>query len=43
MNEAETHYETLDRELLGVVYALRKWRHYLHGSRTTVVADKLAH
>jgi hypothetical protein len=39
MNEAETHYETHDRELLGVVYALRKWRHYLHGSRTTVVTD----
>jgi hypothetical protein len=37
--EAETHYETHDRELLAVVYALRKWRHYLHGSRTTVVTD----
>jgi hypothetical protein len=31
-NPTERRYEIYDQELLGIVRALRKWRHYLYGS-----------
>lgn len=32
LNDAERNYEIYDRELLGIVRALKSWRHYLEGS-----------
>jgi len=32
LNPAERNYDIYDRELLGVIRALKEWRHYLHGS-----------
>ena len=32
LNLAEQNYNIYDRELLGVIHALKEWRHYLHGS-----------
>jgi hypothetical protein len=39
MIPAERNYEVHDQELLAVVYALKKWRHYVQGTRTTVITD----
>ena len=36
---AQRNYPTHDRELLAIVVALKKWRHYIDGKRTTVVTD----
>ena len=37
-NDTEKRYEIYDRELLGIVRALREWRHYIQGSgHTTMV------
>ena len=36
--DAERKYEIYDRELLGIIHALKEWRHYIQGSgHTTVV------
>ena len=32
LNPAERNYDIYDRELLGVIHALKEWRHYLYGS-----------
>ena len=42
LNPAESRYPTHDQELLSVVHALKKWRHYLHGKRFTVITDSWA-
>ena len=39
MTPAETRYPVHDKEMLAVVYALKKWRHYLLGTHTSVVTD----
>jgi transposase InsO family protein len=39
LSPAETRYPVHDREMLAVIYALKKWRHYLLGTHTTVVTD----
>jgi transposase InsO family protein len=39
MTPTETRYPVHDKEMLAVVYALKKWRHYLLGTSTTVVTD----
>jgi RNase H-like domain found in reverse transcriptase/Reverse transcriptase (RNA-dependent DNA polymerase) len=37
-SETERKYEIYDRELLGIIRALKKWRHYIQGSgHTTIV------
>jgi hypothetical protein len=38
---AERNYEVYDRELLGIICALREWRHYVQGSphETIVYSD----
>ena len=36
--DTERKYEIYDRELLGIIQALKEWRHYIQGSgHTTVV------
>lgn len=39
--EAERNYEIYDRELLGIIRALKAWRHYLEGSghSVTILSD----
>lgn len=39
LSPAEQNYHTTDREMLGVVHALRTWRCYLEGVQFTVVTD----
>jgi hypothetical protein len=39
MLPAETRYAVHEQELLAVVQALKAWRHYVHGSKFTVVTD----
>ena len=37
-NDTERNYEIYDRELLGVIQALKEWHHYIQGSgHTTIV------
>ena len=36
--DTERKYEIYDRELLGIIHTLKKWRHYIQGSgHTTIV------
>jgi transposase InsO family protein len=37
MNQAERRYQTPDAELLAIVKAFKKWRHYLEGSRYPII------
>ena len=39
LNEAEQKYSTHERELLGIIHALKQWRPYLHGSKFTIKTD----
>ena len=39
LHDAETRYPARDKELLGVVSALRQWRHYLLGRKFTLHTD----
>ena len=31
LNLAETRYSAYERQLLGIIWVIRKWRHYLEG------------
>jgi hypothetical protein len=42
LTPAERNYPVHDREMLAVVYALRKWRHYLLGRPVTILTDHKA-
>jgi transposase InsO family protein len=42
LTPAEVKYPVHDKEMAAVVYALKKWRHYLLGTHTTVVTDHKA-
>lgn len=42
LSPAELKYEIHDKELLSVVHALRKWRHYLYGARQRIETDNWA-
>jgi RNase H-like domain found in reverse transcriptase len=39
LSGAEINYPVHERELLAIVYALREWRPYLHGSRFVIKTD----
>ena len=39
LNPAETRYSAYERELLGMVWAIGKWRHYLEGKYFVVQTD----
>ena len=39
LNPAETRYSAYERELLGMVWAIGKWRHYLEGTHFVVQTD----
>jgi hypothetical protein len=39
LSSAEKNYPMYERELLAIVYALKKWRRYLHGSRFVIKTD----
>jgi hypothetical protein len=41
-NFTEKNYTTIDREVLAVVYALHKFRHYLLGNMFTFYVDHMA-
>jgi hypothetical protein len=42
LNSAESRYTTTEKELLGVLYALKEWRCYLLGTSFVVVTDHKA-
>ena len=39
LNPAECRYSAYERELLGIVWAVGKWRHYLAGAHFTIQTD----
>lgn len=39
MTSAERNYPVHDKEMLAVMYALKKWRHYLKGTEVTIITD----
>ena len=39
MDPMETRYSTYERELLGIVWAIGKWRHYLEGKHFILQTD----
>ena len=39
LNPTECRYSAYERELLGIVWAIGKWRHYLAGSHFTIQTD----
>nr|GFB81152.1 reverse transcriptase domain-containing protein [Tanacetum cinerariifolium] len=41
LRKNEENYTTHDLELGAVVFALRLWRHYLYGTKCTVIVDRL--
>ena len=39
LGPAETRYSAYERELLGIIYAIGKWRHYVEGRRFVIRTD----
>ena len=39
LSAAERNYSAREREMFGVVYALKKWKHYVRGNKVTVITD----
>jgi hypothetical protein len=39
LSKAERNYSAFDRELLAIVAAVKKWKHYISGMNTTIFTD----
>ena len=39
LNDAQVNYDTIEKEMLAIVYALEKFRSYLVGSRVIIYTD----
>ena len=39
LSSAERNYSTYDKEMLSIIHALKKWRHYVHGRPCDVYTD----
>ena len=39
LDKAQQNYSTYERELYAIIYALKKWRHYLYGAQFEIVFD----
>jgi hypothetical protein len=39
LNKTEQHYDTTHLEALAVIWALKKFRHYLHGRKFEIITD----
>ena len=39
LNLVETRYSAYERELLGIIWAIGKWRHYLEGRHFIIQID----
>jgi len=39
MLDAETRYPVHEQELLAIIHAIKTWRHYLMGTKFTVMTD----
>jgi hypothetical protein len=39
MQESERNYPVHEQELLAIIFALKEWRHYLHGRKFRVITD----
>ncbi|KAL0539326.1 hypothetical protein IC582_023531 [Cucumis melo] len=42
LNDTERHYTVQEKEMTAMVHCLRTWRHYLLGSKFTVMTDNVA-
>ena len=42
LNPAERNYPTHEREVLALVYALKRWKHYLLGSKVLAYTDNVS-
>ncbi|NHV87489.1 Ty3/Gypsy family RNase HI domain-containing protein, partial [Escherichia coli] len=39
LDKAQQNYSVYERELYAIIYALKKWRHYLYGAEFEIVFD----
>ena len=39
LNEAETNYNTTEKELLAILWAVKQFRHYVYGCKFNIVID----
>jgi predicted nucleic acid binding AN1-type Zn finger protein len=39
LTKAEQNYATHEKEMLAIIYCLKKWKHYLEPRKTTVISD----
>ena len=39
LNETEQKYSTIEKEFLSIIYALKKFYHYIYGQKITIFCD----
>ncbi|XP_054800138.1 uncharacterized protein LOC129304486 [Prosopis cineraria] len=42
LNDTERHYTVQEKEMFAIIHCLRTWRHYLLGSKFTIMTDNVA-